>query len=123
MRLLVPAVLTLALSTGGAEACRCYPQSRAEIVQRADMVFEGTVAVVTRVPHHLQATIDVGRIEKGPLVGSVTVLTPDSSAACGIDLRVAQRVVVALVRDGRVFRTDLCMALALQPLSPVVPNR
>ncbi|WP_439575593.1 hypothetical protein [Phreatobacter sp.] len=106
-----------------AHACQCYNFSRAEIVQRADIVFEGTVAVVTAVRGQLQATIDIGRIEKGPPVTSITLLTPASSAACGVRLEVAQRVTLAAMRDGRVWRTNLCIALGLRPISPFVPNR
>lgn len=110
------------LAVTPAAACQCYNFSRAEIVERADIVFEGTVAVVTLARGQLQATIDVSRREKGPDVTSLTLLTPASPASCGIPLQVAQRVVIAARRDGAVWRTDLCMALALRP-APFVPNR
>ncbi len=110
------------LATATASACQCYNFSRAEIVQRADIVFEGTVAVVTQVRGLVQATIDVSRIEKGPPVTSVTLLTPGSTAACGVPFRVTQRVTVAAMRDGRVWRTDNCISLGLRP-APFVPNR
>lgn len=113
--------ILLALATP-ASACQCYNFSRAEIVQRADIVFEGTVAVVTVARGQLQATLDVQRLEKGPNVTSLTLLTPASAAACGVSFRVAQRVIVAARRDGNLWRTDLCMALALRP-APFVPNR
>lgn len=112
----------LAIATP-ATACQCYNFSRAEIVERADIVFEGTVAVVTAVRDQLQVTIDIGRIEKGPPVSSITLLTPASRAACGVSLRVAQRVVLAAMRDGRVWRTNLCIALGLRPLSPYIRDR
>ncbi len=105
-----------------ASACQCYNFSRAEIVQRADIVFEGTVAVVTVARGQLQATVDVQRLEKGPSVSSVTLLTPASAAACGVTFQPFQRVLVAARRDGGVWRTDLCMALGLRP-APFVPNR
>lgn len=114
-------IATLAVSTP-ATACQCYNFSRAEIVQRADIVFEGTVAVVTVARGQLQATLDVQRLEKGPNVTSITLLTPASAAACGVSFRVAQRVIVAARRDGGLWRTDLCMALGLRP-APFVPNR
>jgi hypothetical protein len=79
--------------------------------------------VVTVVRNQLQATIDIGRIEKGPPLTSITLLTPASRAACGVSLRVAQRVTLAAMRDGRVWRTDLCLALGLQPPLPFVPSR
>lgn len=120
-RLLALAASLLAATP--ASACQCYNFSRAEIVQRADIVFEGTVAVVTVARGQLQATIDVQRLEKGPSVSSVTLLTPASAAACGVAFRPFQRVVVAARRDGGVWRTDLCMALGLRPISPFVPNR
>ena len=113
--------LTLLAATPAA-ACQCFNFSRAEIVQRADIVFEGTVAVVTLARGQLQATIDVTRLENGPDVTSLTLLTPASSAACGIPLQVTQRVVIAARRDGPFWRTDLCMALGLRP-APLVPNR
>lgn len=116
------ALAALALATP-ASACQCYNFSRAEIVERADIVFEGTVAVVTVVRNQLQATIDIGRIEKGPPLTAITLLTPASRAACGVSLRVAQRVTLAAMRDGRVWRTDLCLALGLQPPLPFVPSR
>ncbi len=118
---LVLAGLTLAFATP-ASACQCFNFSRAEIVQRADIVFEGTVAVVTVARGQLQATIDVQRLEKGPELTSITLLTPLSAAACGVSFQVPQRVIVAARRDGPVWRTDLCMALGLRPL-PVVPSR
>ncbi|MDP3545722.1 MAG: hypothetical protein Q8S29_06045 [Phreatobacter sp.] len=118
---LVLSGILLALATP-ATACQCFNFSRAEIVQRADIVFEGTVAVVTVARGQLQATVDVQRLEKGPNVTSITLLTPVSAAACGVSFRVTQRVVVAARRDGGVWRTDLCMALGLRP-APFVPNR
>ncbi|PTM57408.1 hypothetical protein [Phreatobacter oligotrophus] len=120
LRLLALALTLLAATP--AAACQCFNFSRAEIVQRADIVFEGTVAVVTLARGQLQATIDVTRLEKGPDVTSLTLLTPASSAACGIPLQVTQRVVIAARRDGPFWRTDLCMALGLRP-APLVPNR
>lgn len=119
--ILLGAVLTGAV-VAPAAACQCYNFSRAEIVQRADIVFEGTVAVVTVARGQLQATIDVQRLEKGPSVSSVTLLTPASAAACGVTFQPFQRVIVAARRDGGVWRTDLCMALGLRP-APFVPNR
>jgi len=122
-RLASASVAALILLAGPAEACQCYPWSRDDVVARADVLVEGTVAVVTRVQRgQMQATIDVSRQEKGTPVTSITVLTPDSPAGCGVDFRVAQRVVLAAVRDGPVWRTNLCMALALRPL-PFIPNR
>ncbi|QCI68923.1 hypothetical protein [Phreatobacter stygius] len=122
-RLAVAAAAALTLLAGPAEACQCYPWSREDVVARADVLVEGTVAVVTRVARgQHQATIDVSRQEKGLPVTSIVVLTPDSPAACGVDFRVAQRVILAAVRDGPVWRTNLCMALALRPL-PFIPSR
>jgi hypothetical protein len=118
----VLAALAAIFASSPAQACQCYNFSRAEIVQRADIVFEGTVAVVTQVRGLLQATIDVQRIEKGPAISSITLLTPGSTAACGVPFRVAQRVIVAAMRDGRVWRTDNCISLGLRP-APFVPNR
>jgi hypothetical protein len=115
-------VLAASLAATPAAACQCYNFSRAEIVQRADIVFEGTVAVVTVARGQLQATVDVQRLEKGPDVPSVTLLTPASAAACGVAFQPFQRVIVAARRDGNLWRTDLCMALALRP-APFVPNR
>ena len=120
---LVMLIPVMGSATTAASACQCYNFSRAEIVQRADIVFEGTVAVVTVARGQLQATIDVQRLEKGPSVSSVTLLTPASAAACGVAFQPFQRVVVAARRDGGVWRTDLCMALGLRPTSPFVPNR
>jgi metalloproteinase inhibitor 2 len=106
-----------------AKACQCYPWSKPDIVARADAVIEGTVAVVTRIPNgQSQATIDVTRQEKGAPVSSIVVVTPGSPATCGVDFRIAQRVYFAAVRDGPIWRTNLCMALALRP-APFVPNR
>lgn len=119
--ILLGAVLTGAV-VAPASACQCFNFSRAEIVQRADIVFEGTVAVVTVARGQLQATIDVQRLEKGPSVSSVTLLTPASAAACGVTFQPFQRVIVAARRDGGVWRTDLCMALGLRP-ALFVPNR
>ncbi len=118
----VLAALAAIFASSPASACQCYNFSRAEIVQRADIVFEGTVAMVTQVRGLLQATIDVQRIEKGPDVTSITLLTPGSTAACGVPFRVTQRVIVAAMRDGRVWRTDNCISLGLRP-APFVPNR
>lgn len=120
---LVLAAAALVLFGGTAEACQCYNWSRAEVMARADVVVEGMVAVVTHVQRgQQQATIDVYRQEKGAPVTSIVVLAPDSPAACGVDFRVAQRVQLAAVRDGPVWRTNLCMALGLRQ-QPFVPNR
>jgi hypothetical protein len=123
MRRLAAACLALGLTAGGAEACQCYNFSRAEIVQRAHIVFEGTVAVVVPVRgHQMQATIDISRIEKGPALSSITLVTPASTAACGVPFRVTQRVVVAAMREGGVWRTNHCIALGLRPV-PFIPSR
>lgn len=116
------AAVTLALASGGAQACQCYNFSPAEIVRRADLVFEGTVEVVTQVRGQSQVTISVSRLDKGPRLSSVTLLTPASAAACGVTFTPRQRVTVAAARDGGVWRTNLCMALALRP-APFVPPR
>ena len=42
----------------------------------ADLVFEGTVDVVSRVGGQSQVTISVSRLDKGPRLTSVTLLTP-----------------------------------------------
>ncbi len=86
MSRLIPALGSLS-SPPPPAACQCFNFSRAEIVQRADIVFEGTVAVVTLARGQLQATIDVTRLEKGPDVTSLTLLTPASTASCGIPCR------------------------------------
>lgn len=112
----------MALAAGSAEACQCYNFSPAEIVQRADLVFEGTVDVVSRVGAQSQVTISISRLDKGPRLTSVTLLTPASPAACGVSFAPRQRVTVAAKRDGGVWRTNLCMALALRPL-PFIPSR
>jgi len=106
--------LAMAAATPAA-ACSCHPLPRSEIVRRADVVIEGTVAVVTEVRGRLQATIDVVRVEKGVPGSAITVVTPALREHCGIPLAVAQRVTIAAFRDGPIFRTDLCSALALQP--------
>ncbi|MCZ0735395.1 hypothetical protein [Phreatobacter sp. AB_2022a] len=119
----VLAAATLVLAGGTAQACQCYNWSRADVVARADVVIEGMVAVVTRVQRgQQQATIDVYRQEKGVPVTSIVVLAPDSPGACGVDFRVAQRVQLAAVRDGPVWRTNLCMALGLRQ-QPFIPSR
>ena len=119
----VLAAAALVLLGGTAEACQCYNWSREDVTARADVVIEGMVAVVTHVQRgQQQATIDVYRQEKGAPVRSIVVLAPDSQAACGVDFRVAQRVLLAAVRDGPVWRTNLCMALGLRQ-QPFIPNR
>lgn len=107
--------LALALASHPALACQCLPWSREEIMRRADIVFEGTVAVIAFTPRHVQATIDVSRVERGPPVRTITLLTPDSNAACGVTFRLAERVVMAARRDGAHWRTDLCMSFGLAP--------
>lgn len=119
---LAAAALLMVSGPGHAQGCQCYNFSRAEIVQRADIVFEGTVAVVTRVRGLSQATIDIARVEKGPALSSITLLTPASPAACGVPFRVTQRVTVAAMREGRTWRTDNCLSLGLRPV-PFVPSR
>lgn len=111
-----PAVLLmLAAQAIPAMACSCIPTTPDDIIRRSDAVVEGRVAVVTAVGTQVQATIEVSRVQTGPPLEAVVVLTPSSGAACGVPFRLNDRVRVALKRDGRVWRTDLCMALGLAP--------
>ena len=122
LRVAALALAGFTLATGAAQACQCYNFSAAEIIQRADLVFEGTVDVVTQVRGQSQVTISISRLDKGPSLTAVTLLTPASAAACGVTFTPRQRVTVAAARDGGVWRTNLCMALALRP-APFVPGR
>ncbi len=121
MSRLIPALGLSLLAATPAAACQCFNFSRAEIVQRADIVFEGTVAVVTLARGQLQATIDVTRLEKGPDVTSLTLLTPASPPPAASPCRSPSGSSSPPARRA-VWRTDLCMALALRP-APFVPNR
>lgn len=122
MRAVAAAIALIALG-GPAFACRCYPQSRQEIIDRADIVIEGTVAEVAEAGAQIQATIDVTRQFKGPPLAVATVRTPSSSAACGVSFGLTQRVIVAANRDGAVWRTHLCQALGLTPVQPFARDR
>ena len=100
-RLLVLALGALVLLTAGwvvtpaAWACSCVPATTGEQVERADVVFTGTLVsreVVHPVPGVVGSddpAVHVFAVEgrlKGATPAQQTVLSADSSASCGLDL-------------------------------------
>ena len=123
-RLLVAtlAIVLAALAASAARppaawACSCTGEPVAAGLERSDGALVGTVldwdvddpagpSVSTGDPAY--ATVRVERAVKGTLPRELAVRTVRSTATCGLDVRVGQRVGLLLERRGREWTSGLC---------------
>ena len=108
MRVVVAiAALSLALAAD-AFACSCLRVNLVRDLPKADGAFIGTV-LERRVER--QTAIYLFRVEqvyKGEIENRVEVVSADNGAACGLELRVDQRIGLLLAREGETWRSSLC---------------
>jgi len=108
MRVVVAiAALSLALAAD-AFACSCLRVNLVRDLPKADGAFIGTV-LERRVER--QTAIYLFRVEqvyKGEIENRVEVVSAANGAACGLELRVDQRIGLLLTREGGTWRSSLC---------------
>jgi hypothetical protein len=104
-----------AAAAGPSLACSCMPRTEAEIIDSADVVVAGKVMEVRQIgpvgSGTRLASIEVSRIVKGRVHRQIQIRTPDTSAACGLDmpLGAVMRIAARKLHDG--LHTNLCMSL------------
>jgi len=112
------AVVVIAVLCERAEACRCTaPGSPLEELAKSDAVLSGTVTAVEvdatgPMPFDI-ATVAVEECWKGGVAGSVRIVTPASSAACGTEFVVAVRYLIYAESIGGRLHTNLCTRTTL----------
>jgi len=107
--LFVTTFVCLILIVGGeALACDCMTPSAEECFRRADVVFEGEVVRVDRIPDGIATsyTFRVNKALKGPTVQEVTIFGTGSNCDATFDLNVVYRV-YAREYEGK-LRSGLC---------------
>jgi hypothetical protein len=113
-------IIFLALTAAApAYACKCRSIPFDEAVAGAQFAFEGTARSVKTAERdgvaQMSARVRIHRRLKGPrLTRWVTVWTQGSSAACGYNFQIGQRVVFGVTRapDGR-WSTNSCVMYSL----------
>ncbi|HYI74160.1 MAG TPA: hypothetical protein VEW90_02735, partial [Gaiellaceae bacterium] len=105
---LVLAVASLAAGVEPGHACSCALPDARSALARADGAFVGTARTRRDVGQQVVYTFAVERTLKGSLGRTVDVVTPSSSAACGIEVPIGARVGLVLDRRGAAWNGSLC---------------
>lgn len=125
------AVGLLTLSAGPCLACSCVQMTRAEAVDRADVVFHGTV-VSSDDPggawpfassgREVRVTFAVDEVHKGQVGPQVAVTTAADSAACGATFTVGSRYEV-MASGAEALSTTLCAGNTMLPALTQPPDQ
>jgi hypothetical protein len=108
---LLAAVTLACLAPSVAEACDCNPPSSPEVARdKADAVFEGRVASVSRgiTGSSLSVTLEVLRVWKGSVYSEVVVETPSAPEECGLTFSEGETWVMFATVSGRKLEADHC---------------
>lgn len=110
------AVGLLTVSAGPCLACSCVQMTRAEAVDRADVVFHGTVVSrddpgggwpFSSSGRDVRVTFAVDEVHKGQAGSQVAVTTAADGAACGATFTVGSRYEV-MASGAEALSTSLC---------------
>jgi hypothetical protein len=123
-------VLLAAMLAAGVDvgyACSCAPPNPRAALAQGDGAFVGRLANRRETGQLAVLTFSVERALKGSIGDTVEVVTPSSSAGCGLELAVGTRTGLVLGRGGSAWRGSLCwqfepeaLLAAALPLPP--PN-
>ena len=108
MRVVVAIAAVSLVFAADAFACSCLPVDLIRDLPRADGAFIGTV-LERKVER--QKTVYLFRVEqvyKGDIENRIEVVSAANSAACGLELRVDERIGLLLSREGGQWRSSLC---------------
>ena len=119
---LVLAAASLAAGVEHGHACSCaLPDARAALAG-ADGAFVGTARSRREAGQQVVYTFAVERSLKGSLGRTIDVVTPSSSASCGIEVPIGTRVGLVLERRGGNWSGSLCWQFApAELLSAALP--
>lgn len=112
MRIIALVLLSVGFAAP-AFACSCAPSTRAEAVEQADVVFTGTVEKVEAEGFWNIATLKVDDVEKGTVDEEATVQTAKSSAACGVNFVVGQKMELAAIQRKTRLHASSCGQIGL----------
>lgn len=114
---------------GPACACSCAALAPESVVQQASLVVVGTPVSATRSGPDVSYEVDVIRSYKQAVPQRITVSSPFTSAACGVDPELGvERILVLRGGDG-VWSANLCgnlsvtadtLQVAGAPIAPIV---
>lgn len=114
MKIFLVALVALTANSLAASACSCAPPPAPKIaLQQAGAVFSGTVTSVKREALTLHAQFEVAQKWKGVEGKTVTVVTSESSASCGVNFESGKKYLVYALKNaddaaGAPLRTNLC---------------
>ena len=99
-------------------ACSCMPMSFTEAVDRAEVVFVGTVTgrasgQESELGPAVDFTLAVSEVHKGEAPAEAVVRTADNSAACGFAFEPGETYLVMARSGPSGLETDLCAGTAL----------
>jgi hypothetical protein len=103
---LLVSILGLAVNPAPAHACSCARNSLANALDRADVAFLGSVernrTVKRPAPRHNELTFKVARVYKGSAYREQLVVTPPSTAECGLDPAPGTEFIIFATQQTRV---------------------
>lgn len=110
----------LALMASDAMACSCIPLTRDQVIDKSDLVAEGTVTKADTpaksdfvIP--LVAQFHVTKRIKGDGPATITVMTAGSDAACGIALPEGATLELALKKTNNgIYHATSCAQMGLK---------
>ena len=109
MRKLAAVLLFSLVLAAEAYACSCRPVDLERDLPTADGAFIGAVLERRVAGASVTYLFRVEQVYKGDEIDNrVEVVTAANGAACGLELKVGQRVGLLLTRDGDVWRSGLC---------------
>ena len=93
-----------------AYACSCGGSPEAELVQRADVIFTGTVVAdeTNQRRQRRTLTVAVDRVYKGEATATQMVSTHASGASCGLEITGPGPFLIFADREGPGLTADLC---------------
>lgn len=108
MKQLILLVSFAILTSASAYACTCLSVTFGEELQRSEQIFTGTVVKKTE-KGNAYFLFKIKAVYKGEIKDSITISTPVSSAACGVNFEVGKTYLVYAVNNN----TNNCRRNAL----------
>ncbi|MEU0883954.1 hypothetical protein ABZ345_35610 [Lentzea sp. NPDC005914] len=111
LRLAAVVVLMAGLTAGTAHACECVSFTEAQMVARADHVFQARVLSKSEEPDQMMRyRVVVSKERKGDVPRYLSVISHRSSATCGVEFVVGKDYLIYATGDAKDRRveTHLC---------------